>query len=371
MSVRVRFAPSPTGALHLGGALTALTNYLYAHHFGGSLLLRIDDTDEERNVPGGEQGIMDDLRWLGIDWDEGPIRQSGRRGRHLEAAAAAVGARRRDGALWLGAAGVPEFVIVRSDGRPTYNWATAVDDLDLGITQVIRGADHISNTPLQEAAIRSLGGEPPEYLHHALVRGEEGKLSKRDAASSIAALREEGYPAEAVVNLLGLVASSGPGDVMTLDELVARFDPERMARGDIILEDSRLRHLAAAHLRGLPDEELVARVMPFTALGTDPRLVTSLAPALGGVHTLAEAADLVACVASQPVHRPLPEMAAIRGRYPERLSEPEARELVDELRRAGVPLKEARLALTGRERGPELWAVLAALPRDEAIRRAA
>jgi hypothetical protein len=144
-----------------------------------------------------------------------------------------------------------------------------------------------------------------------------------------------------------------------------------MARGDVTLERSRLRNLSTAHLRRMPDQELVDRVRPFAAPGRDPELVAALVPALRGVHTLTEAADLIACVASQPAHRPLPEMAAIRSRYPEHLSEAEARDLVDELRREGVPLKEARLALTGRDHGPELWAVLAALPRDEAMRRAA
>ena len=159
---------------------------------------------------------------------------------------------------------------------------------------------------------------------------------------------------------------------MGLDELVARFDPERMARGDVILEDSRLRHLSTAHLRGLPDEELVARVLPRSPRRNRP---ASWSPrwrrrCAASTRWPRPPTWSPASPASRRTAR-LPEMAAIRGRYPERLSEPEARELVDELRRAGVPLKEARLALTGRERGPELWAVLAALPRDEAMRRAA
>jgi glutamyl-tRNA synthetase len=368
---RVRFAPSPTGSLHLGSALTAVANWLFARHEGGSVVLRIDDTDQTRSVEGAEEEIERDLRWLGLDWDEGPIRQSERAERHVDAARSAPGAFMRDGAIWLQPDGVPAFVLLRSDGRPTYNWATAVDDVDLGITHVIRGNDHLSNTPMQAAAIRALGAEPPVYLHHALVRGDAGKLSKREGAASIAALRDEGYPPEAVVNLLGLVASSGPGDVMGMEELIARFDADRLARGEVILEGKRLRSLATGHLRRMPEAELVTRVLPFAPAGTDTAQVRALAPALRGVHTLAEAGDLVACVVRPPHPHSLPELAEVRRRYPENLSEDDARRLVAELRSSGVPLREARRALTGRESGPELWAVLAALPRDEAIRRAA
>jgi glutamyl/glutaminyl-tRNA synthetase len=371
VAARVRFAPSPTGRLHLGGALTAVVNRLFASKHDGSMLLRIDDTDASRTVPGAEQAIEADLMWLGLGWDEGPVRQSDRQERYAEAAARAVGAIVRDGAVRLASGDAPEFVILRSDGTATYHWATAVDDLDFGITDVIRGNDHLSNTPLQAAAIRSLGGEPPRYLHHALIVGDEGKLSKREDASSVAGLRDAGYPPEAVLNVLGLLGSSGPGDVLSFEELTARFDEDRLARGTVQLDPARLRSLSVAWLRRLPAPELVARVLPFAPPGTPPEQVTALEPALRGVHTLAEAGELVAAVVSVPEHRSLPSLATVRRRYPETLSEQQARELVDELRRAGVPLKDARMALTGRERGPELWAVLAALPRDEAIRRAA
>jgi glutamyl-tRNA synthetase len=371
MAARVRFAPSPTGSLHLGGAMTAMLNYLFARHHGGSLLLRIDDTDPSRTVPGSEQTIMDDLRWLGVEWDEGPVRQSERHDRYREAAATVPGAVLRDGAVHLSAPGVPEFVILRSDGSATYHWATAVDDADFAITDVIRGGDHRSNTALHVAAIRALGAEPPRYLHHALLLGREGKLSKRDAAASIAELRGDGIPGEAVANYLGLVGSSGPGDVMTLAELVARFDEERLSHGEVIVDPARIRSLATQHLRALPADELVRRTLGFSPPGTAPDQVAALEPALRGVHTLAEAGDLVGAVVRPPARHPVPALAAIRRRYPDRLSEADARALVEELRSSRVPLREARVSLTGRERGPELWAVLAALPRDEAIRRAA
>ena len=272
-----------------------------------------------------EEGIMDDLRWLGIDWDEGPVRQSERRERHLEAAGGAT-APVRDGACWLGPSGVPEFVIVRSDGRPTYNWATAVDDLDLGITQVIRGADHISNTPLQQAAIRSLGGEPPEYLHHAVVPGEAGKLSKREAASSIAALREAGYPAEAVVNLLGLVGELRPRRRDAHGRAGRPLRPERMARGDVSSSSRGCARCRRGHLRRLPDRG-AGRLACCRCRAGQPIAAGAgaLAPALRGVHTLAEAADLVACVLVTPEPALAARDGRDPGRFPEQLYEPEAR----------------------------------------------
>jgi glutamyl-tRNA synthetase len=231
----------------------------------------------------------------------------------------------------------------------------------------------MSNTPLQQAAIRAIGGDPPVYIHHAVITGAAGKLSKREGASSIADLRLTGYPPEAVVNYLGLIGTSGPGDVLSLDELALRFDESRVARGTLQLDLARLRALSTRHLAALPERELVDRVLERCPAGTPPEAVRALAPALRGVHTLAEAAELVECVLVTPApeSEPLPELARIRAAYPERLDEHDARRLVDDLRRAEVPLRKARRALTGRDHGPELWAVFAALPRDEAIRRAA
>jgi glutamyl/glutaminyl-tRNA synthetase len=372
MSVHVRFAPSPTGPLHLGSALTALVNRLFSRKLGGTMLLRIDDTDAERTASGAEEAILADLRWLGIDWDEGPVAQSTRVERHVEAANAAEHTVIRDGALYLSAPGVRPFVIVRGDGRPTYHWATVVDDLDFAITHVIRGGDHRANEDLHAAGFRALGAEPPAFIHHAVVLGGAGKLSKREGAASVADLRAAGYPAGAVVNMLGLVASSGPGEVLDMDALVDRFAPDRIARGDVRLDPARLRSLSAMHLARLGNAELVAAVLPFCGPGTPVAAVAAMAPALRGAHTLAEAADLVACVLDAPGERAtLPELAELRRGLPEQLDEMQARELVDELRRRGIPLRSARMALTGRTTGPELWAVLAALPRDEAVRRAA
>ena len=191
--VRVRFAPSPTGSLHLGGALSAVANRRFADEHDGRFLLRIDDTDAARNVEGGAEAIETDLRWLGVEWDEGPVRQSERYVRHREAAHT-IGEPDAEGALRFG-----QTTLLRPDGTPTYQLASAVDDLDFEISHVIRGSDHRANAELQTELIRALGGEPPEYIHHGLLLGEDGsKLSKRHGASSLADLRDAGIPAEAV-----------------------------------------------------------------------------------------------------------------------------------------------------------------------------
>src|ERR1044071_6506427 len=178
---RVRFAPSPTGSLHVGNALSAVAN----RAFGDWFLLRIDDTDPARNVPGGEEEALRDLGWLGIEWDEGPVRQSARRERHLEAAAGL--GERFDG-----------ITLLREDGTPTYHLASVVDDVDFGITHVVRGNDHRPNEQLHRLLHEALGAEAPEYVHHGLLRGaDDKKLSKRAEGATVASLREAGIPPEA------------------------------------------------------------------------------------------------------------------------------------------------------------------------------
>ena len=179
---RTRFAPSPTGSLHVGNALSAVA----ARSVGDWLLLRIDDTDPARNVPGGEEELLRDLEWLGLEWDEGPVRQSERRERQLEAGAPL--GERFDG-----------VTLVREDGSPTYHLASVVDDVDFGITHVVRGNDHRPNEALHRRLFEALGATPPEFVHHGLILGEDGKkLSKRAEGATVAQLREAGIPAEAV-----------------------------------------------------------------------------------------------------------------------------------------------------------------------------
>ena len=332
--VRVRFAPSPTGSLHLGGALSAVANRHFADENGGRFLLRIDDTDPARNVEGGADAIVADLAWLGVDWDEGPVRQSERFVRHREAAHT-IGEPDSEGALRFG-----QTTLLRADGTPTYQLASAVDDVDFEITHVIRGSDHRANAELQAALIRALGAEPPEYIHHGLLLGEDGtKLSKRHGASSLADLRDAGIPAEAVRAYL--------------EEL-------GLPRHDVHLDLPRVRRLSIEALAALSDEELAARV----------GAPVSVAPVLRGARDLAEAREYARHVLEPPdVRVDSPETLA---RFRELVEGgADARTVVRELKAVGGDLKAVRLALTGQERGPELWAVIAALPQDELLRRAA
>jgi glutamyl/glutaminyl-tRNA synthetase len=327
---RVRFAPSPTGTLHVGNALSAVAN----RRLGDWMLLRIDDTDEARNVPGGEEAIVEDLRWLGVDWDEGPVLQSARAERHLQAA--------RDAGLPQRFEGV---MMWREDGSPTFHLASVVDDLDFGITHVIRGSDHRANEELHAAIHRALGSKPPHVIHHGLVVGADGKkLSKRAEGATVASLRAAGYPAEAVRSYL--------------EEL-------DLPRHDVHLDLDRIRSLSVDVLAQLTDEELADRAgIPVEA-----------APLARGAHDLVEAKALARAVLEPPSNTVLqaPEtlarFAELRVPLPDVLSKDEAKAVVRELKAVGGDLRSLRLALTGAPRGPELWAVLRALPRDEALRR--
>src|SRR5438046_2983062 len=220
---RVRFAPSPTGSLHVGNALSAVAN----RRLGDWMLLRIDDTDPARNVPGGEEEILRALAWLGIDWDEGPVRQSERQERYRESAEP-LGAR------------FEGTTLLREDGSATYQLASVVDDVDFGITHVVRGNDHRPNEPLQRRLFEALGAKPPEFVHHGLILGEDGKkLAKRAPGATVGSLREAGIPAEAVVRYL--------------EEL-------GMPKHDVRYDLPRIRRYAVEVISSLPDEEPAARL---------------------------------------------------------------------------------------------------------------
>ena len=322
---RVRFAPSPTGTLHVGNALSAVAN----RSFGDWMLLRIDDTDPARNVPGGEEELLRDLEWLGLVWDEGPVRQSERRERHLEAGAPL--GERFDG-----------ITLVREDGTPTYHLASVVDDVDFAITHIVRGNDHRPNEAVHRRLFEALGAKPPEFVHHGLILGEDGKkLSKRAEGATVASLREAGIPAEAVRRYL--------------EEL-------GLPKHDVSYDLPRIRRLAIEAIGAMPDAELAERA------GAPLELV----PALRGARDLNEASEY-----AQAILEPPPPS---RGDSPETLERfrdllergngnPDPKELVRELKAVGGDLRALRLALTGADRGPELWTVVAALPREETLRR--
>jgi glutamyl/glutaminyl-tRNA synthetase len=319
--IRVRFAPSPTGSLHVGNALSAVIN----RREGDWMLLRIDDTDPARNLPGGEDAILHDLEWLGIGWDEGPVRQSGRQERYREAAA------------HLGGERFGRTTLLREDGTATYHLASVVDDIDFGITHVYRGNDHRSNEALHRQLHEALGTRPPEYIHHGLILGEDGKkLSKRAAGATVESLRDLGIPAEAVRRYL--------------EEL-------GLPRHDVHYDLPRIRRLSVEAIEAMSDEELTELA------GTPP----SYAPALRGARDLLEAREYAEILLSPESVR-VPASRETLERFKE-LADGEPRTIVRELKAVGGDLRALRLALTGRDRGPELAAILAALPKEEALRR--
>jgi len=416
--VRVRFAPSPTGALHLGGARTALFNHLFAHHHGGDLILRIEDTDRARSRPEFERSQMENLEWLGLSFDEGPYRQSERETLYQEfagrlseegltyEAADEAGRRalyvrppRRSGSFRDGLRGairfskVEDFVILKSDGTPSYNFAAVVDDLDMNVTHVIRGEEHLPNTARQVLLYEALGAKQPEFIHLGLLLGPDGKkLSKRHGAASVADYRNQGYLPEALVSylaLLGWTHPSGREDFTDLDDLVREWDPTRLGASPATFDADRLLSLNARHIRRLPAEELLRRLEPFLAeplprgrellvveaiqedmrlLSDAPRLVRGI---LGPVDpdafadALPESSDEVFAHAA----------GALDGRTIGDLED--ARKLVDELRawagESGIKTRDLlhplRLALTGQNRGPEMARLFAVLGAEEARKR--
>jgi glutamyl-tRNA synthetase len=368
--MKVRFAPSPTGALHIGGARTALFNWLLARHAGGKLLLRIEDTDRERSTPENVEQILDALRWLELDWDEGPVFQTERSERHREALQALLAGRQAyrssataedvkaykqrhgaergfrgqddgEGAVRLrvpddGATVVHDAirgetrfenvhlddpVIARADGSVLYNFAVAIDDLDAQITHVVRGEDHLSNTPKQLlvlAAANAVGfaggaSQAPVYAHLPLLHGPDGKkLSKRHGAASVQELRDAGYLPAAVRNYLALLGW-GAGDdetVLSTAELVERFTLERVSHNPARFDEVKLQWLNGVYIRGLPTAELTERVGKFlrkdghTRASEDERLPRAVAISQEKIHTLADFWPLTGPLLDEPIEDP-------------------------------------------------------------------
>jgi glutamyl-tRNA synthetase len=298
MKPRVRFAPSPTGFLHIGGARTALFNWLYARHTGGQFILRIEDTDVARNTQEAVNVILNGLRWLGLDWDEGPIGadatgpSKGEYGPYFQSVRKENYQRRVEALLSHGLAyeheGAirfkmtrepivipdvvvgevkreltdreqldPDFVIVRSDGQPVFHFVNVVDDLEMNITHVIRGEDHLSNTAKHIALFRAFGIEPPKYAHIPLILNIDGtKMSKRDKGSSLTTYIDEGYPPEALVNYLCLLGWSPKNnrEKMPIGEVIEAFDLPQILRHNARFDLTKLTWLAGEYIREMPDE---------------------------------------------------------------------------------------------------------------------
>ena len=473
MSVRVRFAPSPTGFLHVGGARTALYNYLVARRHGGTFVLRVEDTDAERSTEESAQAIFNGMRWLGLAWDEGPgaagthgpYFQAQRRALYdayaaklveqgraypcyctpeeLEARREAQLARGEDprydqrcrglsaaeraaralagpkpalrfalpepeevawddvvrGRVSFQSAVLDDFVLVRSDGLPTYNFACVVDDLEMQITHVIRGDDHISNTPRQILLYRAFGRPAPVFAHASMILGPDGKrLSKRHGATSVEAFGELGIVPEALVNFLALLgwALDGKTEMFTLAELERVFSLERVNPNPAVFDTQKLEWMNAQHLKRLEEPDRVGRVMAYLSTrgyriaDHGPEWCTAFVRALGErLKTLADAEDVGAFVLR-------PELSMEPAAWEELLARPAAADRLETLAerlsrvddwslaaiesavrtlatdsgvKAGEVIAPARVALTGRTAAPGIFDVIWLLGRDRAVAR--
>ncbi|MGA3403943.1 MAG: glutamate--tRNA ligase [Acetobacteraceae bacterium] len=459
--VRTRFAPSPTGPLHIGGVRTALFNYLFSRHHGGEFLLRIEDTDRERSTDAATQGIIESLDWLDLDRDGQTVFQSTRIGRHAEVArallalgrayhcyltpeemAAERAQARAEGRQWhydgrwrdrdpaeappgvkpairlkaprvgetaiddlvqgtvrVGNAEMDDLIILRSDGTPTYNHSVVVDDHDMGITHVIRGDDHLTNTFRQAQIYAAMGWEPPRFAHLPLIHGPDGaKLSKRHGAQFALEFREQGYLPEALCNyLLRLGWAHGDVEVLGRQEAIRLFDLDGVGRAPSRMDYAKLNYLNGVYIRQADDERLtreaVARLARRPGLVLDDQAtarIRRLVPALKErAKTLEELADSAAFLA-HPVPLPMQPKAAA-------LLTPEARTMLRGLaaalvlsgftpealdatlrafaeqtgRKLGEIAQPLRAALTGSTASPGIDATLAALGREETLIRLA
>ena len=436
--MRVRFAPSPTGALHIGGARTALYNWLLARGSGGALVLRIEDTDRERSTPENVEQILDALRWLVLDWDEGPIFQTQNAARHQEALQQLLdsghayrttataddvrafkdahghdrgfrGAPESEGAVRLRVPDAGETVvddvirgearfahvhmddpvIARADGSVLYNFAVAIDDLDAGITHVVRGEDHLSNTPKQLLVFDALGATAPRYAHLPLLYGPDGKkLSKRHGAASVQELREAGYLPEAVVNYIALLGAgfSAEEEIFPREELARRLRLERISKSPAVFDERKLRHFNGHYLRELSVEELTARIEAFRGREglrdgveisrekiqtladfwplagflydgpvDDPAAWERTIGADGGVDALAAAREALAGIgepfSQEAVEAALRGLVEARGWKPKQVFQP------------------VRVAIAGTTISPGIFESVAVLGREETLRR--
>ena len=438
---RLRFAPSPTGALHIGGARTALYNWLAARHSGGELVLRIEDTDRERSTEENVEQILDALRWLELDWDEGPVSQASRAERHGEAlqrlldsgAAYKDAATAKDVEAWKAEHGadrgyrgepteepgaavrlrVPDegetvvedlirgpvsfpnrsyddFVIARGDGSVLYNFAVAVDDAEMGITEVVRGDDHLSNTPKQLLVLAALGHEAPRYAHLPLLHGPDGrKLSKRHGAASVQELREAGYLPAAIRNYLALLGWGTDDDttLMSTEELVERFRVEDVGRSSAIFDEQKLRWINGRFMREMALDDYVAAVARHLGREQDERLRAACEIVQEKAQTLSEVWPLVRFLFEPPVddpkawakvmkegtHKPLEaarKALAEADGFDAGAVEAALAPVPDRFEiKPGKLYQPIRVAITGSTVSPGIFESLAALGREESLSR--
>jgi glutamyl-tRNA synthetase len=410
VAVRVRFAPSPTGYLHIGGARTALFNWLFARHEGGEFRLRIENTDTSREVAEATEQIQESLRWLGLEWDGAVTFQLDRMDHAQERAKRLVEEGKAygdEGAIrfrmpdegvtaWedqvLGRIEYPndrleDVVIVRADGRPTYNFVSPLEDLLDGITHVIRAQDHVPNTPKQLRILEALGASLPAYAHVPLLNGPDGrKLSKRHGAITVEEFRGAGFIPEALVNYLALLGWSYDDhtELMTRDELVERFSLERVGRSPATLDYEKLTHMNGVYLRALPPEEYADRLLAYLreqGYDWDEQLVRRAAPLVQEKIAAFGEFPAFARFLFERVEPPGPiEDGKVLPAAAETLAsvEPfEAERIETALRglaeRLGLQPRQAfqpiRLALTGSSVSPGLFESLELLGKEESLAR--
>jgi glutamyl-tRNA synthetase len=439
MKPRVRFAPSPTGFLHIGGARTALFNWLYARHTGGTFLLRIEDTDVARNTQEAVNVILNGLRWLGLDWDEGPISpdatgpSKGEYGPYFQSQRKENYQRRVEALLSRGLAyehgGAirfkmtrepilisdlvvgevsreltdreqvePDFVIVRSDGQPVFHFVNVVDDLEMNITHVIRGEDHLSNTAKHIALFRAFGVEPPKYAHIPLILNIDGtKMSKRDQGASLTTYMEEGYAPEALVNYLCLLGWSPKNnrEKMPLAEVIEAFDLPQILRHNARFDLTKLAWLAGEYVREMADErfyELSIHALARAGLDTNQHPTSYVRAALdtckGKFKLFGELPAYAGFYFKENIE--FDPAAAQRDFIPE--NRPRLERLRDVLTtlqpfeadpigatfkavaqelgvKTGVLVHPARLSCCGSTAGPSLYHLMAILGKERVLRR--
>ena len=291
--VKVRFPPSPTGFLHIGGARTALYNWLFARHHDGEFILRIEDTDQLRSSKEATQTILDSLTWLGLDWDDGPYYQSNRLNIYQEYVdkllkegnafhvddpekGRAVRFKIKEGTtdfddlihgnISFDTSLIEDFIIQKADGFPSYNFACVVDDGVMEITHVIRGDDHISNTPRQIALYKALGFDIPKFAHIPMILGEDGsRLSKRHGAASVTEYRDKGYLPEAIINFIALLGWSPGNDqeFLTKQEMIEKFSLKRVNKTSARFDNTKLDWMTGQYIMNMPTKSLIKELYPY------------------------------------------------------------------------------------------------------------
>lgn len=453
MTVRTRFAPSPTGSLHIGGARTAIFNWLFARHHGGAFVLRIEDTDRERSTEESIGEIIAGMTWLGLDWDEGPFRQSDRldiykslAGRLMESgdayrcyvSAEELEAKRKEaqdrgevfryrrewanvnaapgkpyavrlrtpdegtikvtdllrGIVSFDAADIDDFVILKTDGFPTYNFAVVADDSEMNITHVIRGDDHLTNTPRQALIYKALSLDMPEMAHVSMILGPDGKrLSKRHGDTSVIAYRDEGYLPDALVNYLTRLGwSFGDQEIFTREELVEKFTLDNVGKSAAVFNMEKLDWLNGWYIRNKPAEEIAAIVLPILKqrginaeldrklemivkeLGQRAKTLLDIADSIGYFY-----ADVIVFDEKAAAKFLTPETGEVLKDLSERLASGEFTsdglhavfEKIMEERgiKMGAIAQPVRVALTGGTVSPGIFEVMEILGKEEVLKR--